>query len=162
MTKTGVKSRNDEAIDGFQVQPFNSEDAIVGRLRDAVRSAGGNAVISDRTGIPKRTLGRYLAGQDIKLPSLIAIARACAVSLEWLATGADPAAAPPAAAAAPAATPDLFAIVDMDLLGSAIAGATQVLEARGVKAEGRGFAQIVCLLYDEGRKRIAEMKSQPK
>lgn len=150
-TKEQISDLNAEA-DSFKAA------SRAARLRDAIRRGGGNKVVAGLSGVSLTTLQNYLNGTPMKLDAALGIARACGVSVEWLATGADPATQPPS----PAATPDLFAIVDMDLLGSAIAGATQVLEARGVKAEGRGFAQIVCLLYDEGRKRIAEMKSQPK
>jgi hypothetical protein len=57
------------------------------RLRQAVKLAGGNNRVSSRSGVPLRTLGNYLRGRDIPSEALVAIADACAVSLEWLATG---------------------------------------------------------------------------
>ena len=61
------------------------------RLRVAVDRAGGIAAVSRASGVIPRSLGRYLSGQEMKRPALIALARACNVSLEWLATGQEPA-----------------------------------------------------------------------
>lgn len=57
------------------------------RLRTAVRIAGGNQRVASRAGVPLGTLNRYLAGQDMKASVMIALARACSVSLDWLAEG---------------------------------------------------------------------------
>lgn len=40
--------------------------------------------------MPLNTLGRYLAGRDMKSATLVALAQATGVRLEWLATGAGP------------------------------------------------------------------------
>ncbi|KAA8387908.1 hypothetical protein FOH24_13070 [Acetobacter tropicalis] len=62
------------------------------RLRHAVQEAGGNALVASKSGIPLGTLNRYIAGREMKAGAMIAIARACGVSLSWLAEGAGPSA----------------------------------------------------------------------
>lgn len=61
--------------------------AIAERLRDAVKHGGGGKEISARSEVPLGTLNGYLAGGEIKLSNLLKLARACGVSVEWLATG---------------------------------------------------------------------------
>lgn len=57
------------------------------RLRLAVKSAGGNLAVAARAHVPVGTLNNYLAGRDPKVGAFVALAAACSVSLEWLATG---------------------------------------------------------------------------
>lgn len=57
------------------------------RLREAVRKGGGNTKVAALSGIPFGTLNNYLAGREMKAGAMIAIAKACGVSLSWLATG---------------------------------------------------------------------------
>ncbi|MBL7232089.1 LexA family transcriptional regulator [Komagataeibacter oboediens] len=55
------------------------------RLREAVRSAGGQKVVAARTDIPLSTFSGYLAGREMKISVASKIAKVCGVSLEWLA-----------------------------------------------------------------------------
>ena len=64
--------------------------AIKERLREAVSRAGGGTLISKQADVALSTLNGYLAGGEIKLSNLIKLARACDVSVEWLATGGPP------------------------------------------------------------------------
>jgi phage repressor protein C with HTH and peptisase S24 domain len=57
------------------------------RLRSAVKNAGGNTQVAARAGMPFGTLNRYIAGRDMKASAMVALAKACGVSLEWLADG---------------------------------------------------------------------------
>ncbi|PYD48498.1 LexA family transcriptional regulator [Novacetimonas pomaceti] len=57
------------------------------RLKQAVKDAGGNRQVSERSGIPFGTLNAYLAGREMKVSALISLARACDVPLDWLAEG---------------------------------------------------------------------------
>lgn len=57
------------------------------RLRRAVRASGGNEAVAARAGVPLSTLGTYIAGGEWKLSRALALAAACGVSLDWLATG---------------------------------------------------------------------------
>jgi hypothetical protein len=73
---------------GFPETGVNREAAERAlRLKQAVQSAGGNKAVSEKSGIPLATLGDYLAGGEWKLSRVIALADACGVSVEWLATG---------------------------------------------------------------------------
>ena len=126
------------------------------RLRQAIHLGGGNKKVSEATGIGLTNIQNYLKGREMRIDTALALAEACGVTLEWLATGKDPAPqAPPAAAARP---PKLFSFVDTELLAAAVQGAIGVFEAKGAAIEGRAFGQIVCLLYDEGNQRIADMR----
>lgn len=60
------------------------------RLHLAVEEAGGPGKVSANSGVNLRTLGYYLNGRDLKSEALAAIADACGVSVEWLATGRGP------------------------------------------------------------------------
>ncbi|MFT9091541.1 MAG: S24 family peptidase [Gluconacetobacter sp.] len=62
------------------------------RLRSAVKNAGGNTQVAARAGMPFGTLNRYIAGRDMKASAMVALAKACGVSLEWLAEGVEAAA----------------------------------------------------------------------
>jgi hypothetical protein len=57
------------------------------RLRQAVRAGGGNQIVSQRSGVHLRNLSRYLAGEEMKVSSLVALSEATNVCLDWLATG---------------------------------------------------------------------------
>ncbi|GAB0119453.1 helix-turn-helix domain-containing protein [Acidisoma sp. 7E03] len=57
------------------------------RLRKAVSNAGGHKAIADRSGIPGRTLSDYLSSRDMPTSALVALAEACGVTVDWLATG---------------------------------------------------------------------------
>lgn len=156
MVKNVLPDRNKEGDFVFHVQDRNLDDELRDRLRVAVRKAGGNSVVSQDSGVPKRTIGRYLAGQEMKLHPLIALAKACGVTLEWLATGKEAPSAPVSAAPAPALPPKLFSFADMDQLGAAIDGAQAAFAAQGKIGKGRALAQVACLLYDESKNRAAE------
>ena len=60
------------------------------RLRAAVKGAGGNAQVAIRAQINLGTLNNYIAGRDMKASAMITLAKACNVSLDWLATGSGP------------------------------------------------------------------------
>lgn len=58
------------------------------RLRVASSRVGGPESLAQMAGIPRRTLGNYLAGRnEPKASALAAIAGAAGVSVEWLVTG---------------------------------------------------------------------------
>ena len=74
------------------------------RLRSAVKRAGGNRVVSGISGVQIGTLDTYIGGRDMRGSAMIALARACNVSLDWLASGTEPAAIAMEAAAEIVAT----------------------------------------------------------
>lgn len=60
------------------------------RVRAAVKILGGNRQAVRKTGVPLSTLGGYMAGGEMKLSNVVALAQAAALRLEWLATGEGP------------------------------------------------------------------------
>ncbi len=69
------------------------------RLVQAVKAAGGNQIVSAKSGVPLRTLGNLLGGQEMKVSQAIRLAEATGVSVQWLLLGKDPVAADPGAPA---------------------------------------------------------------
>lgn len=59
------------------------------RLRAAVKRAGGNTQVAIRAHMNVGTLNNYIAGREMKASAMIALAKACGVSLDWLAEGAE-------------------------------------------------------------------------
>lgn len=70
--------------------PNSDTEQAARRLKDAIRVAGTVQAIADRSGVPKGTINRYLTGGEMKAGSLVALADATGVSVEWLATGRGP------------------------------------------------------------------------
>lgn len=69
---------------------MNSErdDDFIDRLKTAAKRAGGMDELARLAGIPRRTLGNYVAGRtEPKRPQLVEIARVADLSLEWLVSG---------------------------------------------------------------------------
>ncbi len=143
---------------------------VVERLRLAIKRAGGNAAVVSKSGVKMSMLSRLLAGQDAKRGALVAIADACGVSLEWLATGRGemvpsvtmamrtpdgapaghvavrqrvPEEAPPVRPALP-----LFGSLDMDRMASCLESAFKLLQDRGAEVSWRRIVQIAAVLYD--------------
>lgn len=80
-------------------------EAIAARLRAAIPDGDG-ADVGRRAGVPYASLREYLRGRQPKPPTLLKLARAAGVRIEWLMTGDGPmradSAAPPGLAEAPA------------------------------------------------------------
>lgn len=157
----------------FQVQAENLERKERGeRLRSAVRKAGGARRVAQRSGVAFGTLNNYLAGGEIKLTAAAALARACGVSLEWLATGVESESLPPPesqtsgtqasqilanmAADAPQGPrtnpiwdgPSLFSFVDVDTITAAVEAVIKGFESNGIEPRMREVMQASLLLYD--------------
>lgn len=79
-----------------QERDFGPEDhspeseGWVFRLKEAVREAGGNKAVAQRSGVPLSTLTTYLAGRRPRFDYGYAIATACGVTMRWLLTGEAP------------------------------------------------------------------------
>ena len=72
----------------FRVPASNPElGSRADRLRRAVKLAGGNLAVARQAGVPLGTLNKYIAGRELPADNLVALADACGVSVEWLATG---------------------------------------------------------------------------
>jgi transcriptional regulator with XRE-family HTH domain len=63
-----------------------SEEALQ-RLRNCIKISGGQSEVSKRSGVPLGSLNHYLKGREMKLSAAAAIARACNVSVDFLASG---------------------------------------------------------------------------
>lgn len=60
------------------------------RIDEVIKKAGGQTAISEKTGIPLKSISNYCLGiSPPKLEPLIQIAKATKVSLDWLATGTE-------------------------------------------------------------------------
>ncbi|HEY9081301.1 helix-turn-helix transcriptional regulator [Magnetovibrio sp.] len=85
MVRATTKSQENDD-DDFGVEALKSE--ISERIRKTIRESGGNAVVAEKSGVPLRTIGNYTRGlSEPKIVSLSRIAKACGVSLDWIATG---------------------------------------------------------------------------
>jgi hypothetical protein len=113
------------------------------------------------------TLNRYIAGRDMKASAMIRLARACDVSLDWLASGRDsapdPIVAPPEptpprvdATAPSPLPPDLFSFVNVDKLVGCLEAAEQDLQPRFGKLPLRKIVQVALVLYDALTAQAAE------
>jgi transcriptional regulator with XRE-family HTH domain len=75
---------------------LKAKAAATQRLSWAVRQAGGNKLVAQRSGVPLGTLNNYMRGRHgMKTKTLQALALACNVPLGWIVSG-DP--SPPGAA----------------------------------------------------------------
>lgn len=87
---TGTPKSPKKAQNDFGVTGSNPE--IVERMRSAVKMGGGNAVISEKSGIPLRTLANYLAGRsEMRASAIGAFCKATNISPQWLIYGDGPA-----------------------------------------------------------------------
>lgn len=126
---------------------------IAERLRLAVAHAGGLIQVGAASGIPTRTLSRYLAGNGQKAHSLVALADACGVSIEWLLAGRGAMLPTESAAVGPATAPPvdsrgLFATVHVDKLAGCFEAAKGAFAGRGEAPTMRRIVQVALVLYD--------------
>jgi hypothetical protein len=87
---------------------------------------------------------------DMKRQTIVALADACGVTIEWLAAGRGPMRPSDSHPAPPPPEHDrgLFASVHVDKLAGCFEGAQNVFAARGIKVEPRRLVQVALLLYD--------------
>ena len=131
-----------------------SAPELAERLRMAIKTAGGLGHVSAVSGVPVRSLSRFLSGQDVKAQALVALADACGVSLEWLAAGRGPmrpseSRVPlPTKPDAPNAPLTLFTTVNMDRLARCLDAVEAAFGPVSRGAQTRRKVQISALLYD--------------
>ncbi len=132
----------------------------------AVRAAGGNQVVATRADMNLSTLNRYIAGRDMKASAMIRLARACNVSLDWLATGQESTAptppSQPAPPPSPSQPPDLFSIVNVDKLVGCLEAAMHDMPPKFGKLPMRKVVQVALVLYDALTAQEAEEKATQK
>jgi hypothetical protein len=140
-----VQEEVDADLPGSDAEPGSQERAS--RLKSAVRAAGGNNLVAQRSGVPLSSLNSYLRGREMKAGQLVRLAEATGVSLGWLATGDGPMRAgelqaPPAPPESPSR---LFGRVKIDRLVAAYEGA--LASTRG--ADKRLTMHLTVVLYDQ-------------
>ena len=87
--ETDITSQSGDGDSDFPVSL--TRKAVSERLKHAVVEAGGATAVAERARLPLPTLNNYLYGKhEMKLSAAVALAGACHVSLDWLATGIDP------------------------------------------------------------------------
>ena len=92
MTVETTRYDNEERTErDFPVQPLNwGAEERTKRLKTVVRDFGGNKKVAEKSGVPLSSLNSYMNGREMSVPAMIALAEACGVPLEWLATGRGP------------------------------------------------------------------------
>lgn len=137
---------------------------MIERFRSAIRDAGGVRSVAARSGVPKGTIDNLLGGTEIRFSAAYAIANACNVSLDWLATGrgdnADRSQPPSDAihiAEAPPSEPlpvkpaSLFSTLDMDQFALCLELIQTAFTRMNQPSDPRRMAQLAALLYDAMR-----------
>ena len=81
--KSDERNSASDEPENFGVRGLDSE--IIERLREAIREAGGNRAVSEKSGVPLSTLNGALAGKNQpRVSAMAAIAVATGRSLDWL------------------------------------------------------------------------------
>jgi hypothetical protein len=135
------------------------QEAMIERFRSAIRRAGGNLVVAQRSGIPKGTINNLLRGTDVRISNAYAIAVACDVSLDWLATGRGDNVAhdlPKSEASQqadvtphdPAKRTSLFSNLNMDQFALCLELVQTAFVRMKQDPDPRRVAQLTSLLYD--------------
>jgi hypothetical protein len=57
------------------------------RLKMAIDHAGGVGVVAKRSRVPDQSIRRFIRGREMRRSTLVALADACDVDLEWLVSG---------------------------------------------------------------------------
>lgn len=143
--------------------------AVRERLRLALREAGGNKAVSQRSGVGSSTIDYALSAGSMRLQTAQQLATATGVRLEWLASGEGPMrpdeaptapaeAAPPPQPASTAGPLRLFPNVHMDRLAAAYGAARALLAARGIHTpDPLDLVRIMTTIYDE----LTEVEARP-
>lgn len=112
------------------------------RLRECARSVGGIEELSRRSGIPRKTIDNYLTSKsEPKASTLVALAKAADVTLNWLLTGVGP-----RDTLAGPHERDAYEDLDVSEGGSVADRVRQLLDRSGARSE-REFAQRLGLPY---------------
>lgn len=120
--------------------PARECDALAARLASLIGDEP-QTTFARRCGFSESTLRNYLDGADPSRSRLVAIADACDVSIEWLATGRGARERRPVAPAAGGAFDDL------ERLTRAVAAVQEGLQASGRTFAPDRYAQLVAAAY---------------
>ncbi len=120
---------------------------IAERLRHALKLAGGPSKVSARSGMSLRTIANYSSERsELKASSLVRLAEACDVSLDWLATGMPPVHRVDRIMRFEAdAGGEPKTVLDEALLAKVIAAVEDVPASRSLAPHKK--AQVLCTLY---------------
>ena len=133
-----------------------SVDSAGRRLREAIRQAGGQTAISARSGIKMRSLSNYLTGlNEMKMQTIVTLADACGITIEWLAAGrgpmrpSDSPAPPPAArpASDPTEPQSILDNLDLPRMVQAMRFALDAYNRRATPPDPDQLTRIVLALY---------------
>jgi hypothetical protein len=141
-----------ETLKGIVSSDNYAADEVRRRLSAAISGAGGKTIVAARSGVSLRSLDYYLVDREMKLGALVALAAACGVTVEWLATGRGPMrpGEPSPVEPTPPATPaKLFATLDIDLLAECLATAMDQLQRHSPHPSWGRAVQMAALLYDQ-------------
>lgn len=120
----------------------DADPAFQSRVEVAAARVGNATKLAEASGISRRTVGTYIAGDaEPSRPKLIAMARAANVRLEWLATGEGTMEAEPSGSqAAPKLIPDVLATV--------IQAVEEMLSRQDVAATPAEKASLIMSVYN--------------
>lgn len=136
-------TRQTSQAEDVNVQP-GKVDAFGERISLAIKRAGGAKKLADMTGMSTSVLRSWRAEKsDPSRTSLIKVARAAGVSVEWLATGEGD---PDQGAAAPTGlgAPD----ISLDALEEVVEKVLALLDQRRPDLSAKARARIVRLVYE--------------
>jgi hypothetical protein len=128
-------------------------DRAVQRLREAIRQAGGQTAVSARSGIKMRSLSNYMTGlNDMKRQTVVTLADACGVTIEWLAAGRGPmrpsdSPAPPMPEPS-SAPPSILDNLDFARMVEAMRFALDAYNRRGAPPDPDQLARTLLALYE--------------
>ena len=126
------------------VQP-GKVDAFGERISLAIRKAGGATKLAEKTGMSTSVLRSWRSEKsDPSRTSLVKVARAADVSLEWLATGEG---SPDQGAEVRSQRPSGSKEMDLELLESVARAAFKELNRRKIHLDPDGLARLVRVLY---------------
>lgn len=136
--------------DDFVVRGLDSE--IIERLRTAIRDAGGNKAVSEKSGVALSTLNGALAGKNQpRASAMAAIAAATGRSLDWLMKLSDSPSRASAQDAVVSPMDDLVHVERLAFAGSAGTGSLVIQETAGSVPVARHLLQRLHLRPEYAR-----------
>lgn len=129
-----------EPIAGKNLDVSSQKLQISERIREAIRESGGNAVVSEKSGVPLKTVSNYTTGAtEPKIVSLSQISQTCGVSLDWIATGKSP---------KRLAEPSTSSKLNREVLEASFEIAEEMFKGQDFSPEHR--AKILEIIYEKG------------
>ena len=133
----------------FVNEELNREAALRSdRLRQAVKSAGGNEAVATKAGMSKGSLSAYMNGGEWKLSTANSLAGALGVSAVWLVYGQGSSEPDGLHLAVGPEQPFSTLNIRIEWLSSAMEEADRLIEERNLEASYPKKAQLVWVLYE--------------